>query len=97
NGAVLFAHRQQTVRGHAFGFALELERRNWLDLDRVADQPIRGLADERFQGRRRLLQARGDVDGIARNESLARGVIASYDLAGVDPRPIDQPNAPAPV
>ena len=52
------------------------------------------LADQRLAGRRRLLEPRGRVDGIARDEPLPARRIAGHDLTGVDACPAGEPDAP---
>ena len=45
---------------------LGVERLERLGLDRVAHEPVRGLAEQRLARRGALLQPGGDVDGVAR-------------------------------
>ena len=78
------AHREQAMRGDRLGLALQDERRHLLDLDRVARQPERRIADQDFARGACLFQSRGEVDGVARRESLRR---AGDDLAGRDADP----------
>ena len=78
-------HGDETECRHALLLALQLERGHSLHLDSVAHQPPRGLADVDLVRRRRLLEARGDVDGVAGGELLVGGgVVVRHDLAGVD-------------
>ena len=53
----------------------------------------RGVGHEDLAGRRRLLEAGGDVDGVA--DERPEGAVAHDDLAGVDPGPRREPDAPA--
>ena len=75
----------EPVGGDALALALELQRLDRLDLDRVAHQPVGHLAEVDLVRRRRLLEPRGDVDGVAGGQLLVgRGVVVGDDLAGVD-------------
>ena len=64
------ADREQPVGGNALGLALQLERLDHLDLDGVPHEPVGRLADQDLVGRRGLLEARRDVDRVARHEPL---------------------------
>ena len=72
------AHAQQPVGGNRLGLALQLERLDRLDLDRVANERERRLPDQHLARLRRLLQPRGDVDRIAGRQPLLR---PGHDLA----------------
>src|SRR5207237_814740 len=76
---LLAVHSQQAVRGQRDALALEFERAHRLDLDGVTRQSASLLADQDLAGMRRLLQPRGDVDGIACREPFLR---ARDDLTG---------------
>ncbi len=69
--------------------ALQRERLDGLDLHRVAHEHASLSADQRLSRRSRLLEARSDVDGVARDERLA--LAADDDLAGVDADPRLEP------
>ncbi len=71
------------------GLPLERERLDGLDADGVADEQPRLGADEHLAGCRGLLEARGDVDGVAGDERLA--LAADDDFAGVDADPRLEP------
>ena len=77
----------ETVPAHEGRLALELELDRLVDLDRVAHQPIGPLTEHDLARLRGLLQARGDVDGIAGHERLAGRRVAGHHLAGIDARP----------
>src|SRR5581483_5436672 len=63
---------------------LELERLDRLDLDRVARERERLRTEQDLARRRRLLQARGDVDRVAGGEAFPG---AGHNLAGMDAEP----------
>ena len=73
--------RNEAVRGQRLGLAFRLERRQQLDLDRVAHEPVGLCAEQHLAGRGSLLETRRDVDRVAGDERVAR---ARDDLAGVD-------------
>ena len=84
--------REQAVRRDRLRLALQLER-----LDRLRPRPRRARAhasraDQDLAGLRRLLEPRGDVDGVAGREPLGR---AGDHLAGVDADPRLRRRAPA--
>jgi hypothetical protein len=62
--------------------ALRVERREHLGDDGVADEAVRRLADYGLTRLGRLLQTRGDVDGVAGRERLVLRRVAGDDLAG---------------
>ena len=64
-----------TLRGHRAG---ELGR------DCIRQKAVRDIADQDHSGLGGLFQSRGDVDGVAGDERVAR---AGDDLAGIDPDP----------
>ena len=74
-------HGPQPVRRDGFGLALQLERLDRLGLDRVAHEGERLVADQDLARLRGLLEAGGDVDGVAGGEALLG---SGHDLAGVD-------------
>ena len=53
-----------------------VQRLDELDLDGVAHEPVRELADEDLAGGRGLLEASGDVDRVAGDEALSGGRVA---------------------
>ena len=67
------------------GLALQLERFELLDGDRIPDEPVRRRADHDLTRLRALLEPRGDVDHVARRECAAGRAVAGDDLARVDP------------
>ena len=93
----ILAHRLELVGGHRLRLALELERLDLLDLDVVADEPVRQLAEQHLVLAGRLLEPGRHVDRVARHEPLARRRIAGDDLTRVDARPVREPHAPVPV
>ena len=82
------AHAQQPVGGNRLGLALQLERLDRLDVDRVANERERRLPDQHLARLRRLLQPRRDVDRVAGREPLLR---PGHHLAGLDADPPSQP------
>ena len=64
-----------------FGLSLHRERLDLLHLDRGTGEPQRLLADKNLTRLDGLLEAGGDVDGVAGGEALLR---AGDDLARVD-------------
>ena len=85
----------QPIGGDALGLALQLERLDRLDLDAVPDEPVGQLAEQHLALGRRLLEPRGDVDGVAGDESLAGRRVAGDDLAGVDAGPVRRAARPS--
>ncbi len=75
---------QKTKSRHGFGFALELQRRDGLDLDRLPDEAERLVAEQHLPRLGRLLQAGGDVDRVACRQPLFR---SGHHFAGVDSGP----------
>ena len=69
-------------RLHRLSLPLQLERLDGVDRDGVSNEREGLGADQDLSGRSRLLESRGHVDRITRNERLA---LAGYDLARVDP------------
>src|SRR5215210_787683 len=65
------AHREQAVRGDWSDLAFRRDRLHRFGLDRVAHEPVGRLADQHLARPRRLLEPRGDVDRVARDERLA--------------------------
>ncbi len=78
-------HVEQAIGLDRSRLPLQLERFEHLGVDGVPDERQRLGSDEDLSVRRRLLEAGGDVDGIAGHERLA--LPAHDDLAGVDPDP----------
>ena len=64
-----------------FRLALELQRLERLDLDRITREPVGHVTDEDLPRLRDLLKAGGDVDGVARGQPL---LSAGDDFAGRD-------------
>ena len=58
------------MRGDGLGLALGVDRLDGLGADSVADEPVRALAEQDLAGRCRLLEAGGDVDGVAVRASV---------------------------
>ena len=87
----------EPIRRNALRLALELERLDGLHVDVVAHEAIRQVAEQYLLRARCLLEARGDVDGIAGDEPLAGRRVAGNDLAGVHPGADREPNAPLPL
>ena len=71
---------EETERWDRLRLALQLERRDRLDLDRIPDEPERLLAEQHLARLRGLFESRGDVDGIAGREPLLG---SCHNLAGV--------------
>ena len=63
-------HPQQPVRANGVGLPLQLERRDGLDLDGLAHELERRLAEQHLARLCRLLEPCGDVDGVARRQAL---------------------------
>ncbi len=78
-------HIEQAIGIDRSSLSLQLERLERLGVDGVADERQRLGSDEDLSVRGRLLEAGGDVDGVAGHERLA--LSAHDDLAGVDPDP----------
>ena len=74
---------EELERGDPLGLALEFERLNRFDLDRVANQLVGRLADQHLAGRRGLLQPRSHVHGVAGDQPLTGRDVAGDDLARV--------------
>jgi hypothetical protein len=80
------------ARGDGLPPAAQLEGRHGLELDAATDEPGRGRADEDLVRGGLLLQARGQVDGLAGREG---GVaVVGDDLAGLDPHSRLEPELP---
>ncbi len=69
---------------NGLALAPELQRLDLLDLDHITGQAQGLVPDQDLARLRRLLEAGGDVDGVAGGKSLLR---ARDDLAGRDPDP----------
>ena len=78
-------HGDEPVGRHRLGLALEPERRQRLDGDRVAHEPVRLAAQEDLAGLRRLLQPRRQVHRVAHREALRPSRAAGDDFTRVDP------------
>ena len=63
-------HSHEPIRGNRLGLALQLERLDRLDVDRVANERQRRLADQHLARLGRLLQPCRDVDRITGREPL---------------------------
>jgi hypothetical protein len=87
-------HGDQPPGGDRVFLALELQLGHRLDHDRVADEAVRRVADQRLACRGRAFEPGGDVDGVARHERVAGGRVAGDDLAGVEPDPDRDLDAP---
>ena len=68
---------------------LQLERAGVLDDEAAGGEPVRSRADEDLARPRRLLEPRGEVDGLARGER--RLGVVDDDLARLDPDPRLEP------
>ncbi len=86
-------HAHEAVGSDALRLALQLERFDGLDLDRVLDQAICGIAEKNLSGRGRLLEAGGDVHRVAGHQALTARRIPGDDLAGVHADPRREPDA----
>jgi hypothetical protein len=89
------AHRGEPVRRHALRLPLQLERLDGLNVDEVAHEPMRELAEEHLACTGGLLEPGGDVDRVAGDEPLPAGRVARDDLARVHARAVDEPDAVA--
>ena len=81
-GTRLGAHDEVAARRP--GDALDLDRRLRLDVEDAAHVPVGLVADPERAGGRRLLHARGDVDGDAANAAVGVDAAAEQHRAGVD-------------
>ena len=88
------ADGDELIRRHALALPLELERLDRLDLDGIADEPVRELTEQHLHRRRRLLKPRRDVHGVADDEPLARRRVARDDFARIHARAVREANAP---
>ena len=79
-GGSALDHPQETVGHKRLRLAPEPERLDRLDLNRIAGEADRLLADQDLARLRGLLEPGGDVDGVAGGEPLLG---AGDDLAGV--------------
>ena len=86
--------RDEAVRGNALGLALQLERLDRLHVDVVADEAVREVSEEHLVLAGRLLEAGGDVHGVAGDEPLAGGRVARDDLARVHAGAVGEADAP---
>ena len=93
--ALVATDRDEPVGRHPLRLALQLQRLDRLDLDRVADEPIGQVAEQDLAGRRGLLEARRHVDRVAGGQALARGGVAGHHLTGVDAGAVGEGHAPA--
>ncbi len=69
------------------GLALQLELARGREHDGAPDGERRVLADQPAPGRRRRLEPRRDVDGVAGDGPALGGGLAVHDLARVYPDP----------
>ena len=84
----------QAIRLQALHLAFHFQRLDGLNVDRVAHQPIRQLAEVDLAHGRGLLQPRRDVHRVARGEVLVgAGVAGGHHFAGVDAGSIGQRHA----
>ena len=82
-GAGLGALHQ--VDAQRLGLALDLERRQRLDIEQAAHVAVGVVGDQDAADGRRVLQPAGDIDGIAHGRELRRGAdVADQHRAGVD-------------
>ena len=86
---------REPVGGHGLRLALELERLDRLDRDRVAHEAEGRLPDQDLARGGGLLEAGGDVDRVAGHERLPGRALSGHDLAGVDPDAQRDPRAEA--
>ena len=77
----------QLPRDERLGLALDRERPDGRRRDGVADEVVGGLAEQDLARLGGLLEAGGDVDGVAEDRVLPARAVADEDLAGVDPGP----------
>ena len=89
-------HLEHAPGRYRLRFSLERQRRQWLRRHRVADKPVRRLADEDLVGSGSLLEARCDIDGVAGDERLTFRGIARNHLAGVHAGADPELDAPVP-
>ena len=75
---------EQAECRHTLRLALELERLDRLDLDEVAHEPVRQLAEEHLACPGSLLEAGRGVDRIAGDQSLPGRRVACDHFPGVD-------------
>jgi hypothetical protein len=85
---------QQPPRRHRRRLAPERQRPGVLGRHGVVNEPVGGLADEDLAGLRLLLEAGGDVHGVAQDDRLSDGPLAGEDLARVDAGPHGDGEAP---
>jgi hypothetical protein len=79
--------REQPVRLDRLALALELQGGDGLDFDCVAHEVVGRRPEQDLVRRRSLLEALGDVDGVACREPLAAAArISRHDLARVHAR-----------
>ena len=81
--------QHEPVGGDGFALALQVEGLERLDLHRVADQAVCGVAEDDLAGCGGLFEPGGHVHGVATDESLRAGgsLLPRHDLAGVHPDP----------
>ena len=77
-------HVQEPECGDPLRLPLQLERLDGLDVDVVADEPVRQLSEQHLARAGGLLEARRGVDRVAGDEPLPRGRIAGDDLSRID-------------
>ena len=87
---------EEPVGADRRGLALEAQRLDLRDLDGIAHEHVRRLAEQDLAGRRGLLEALGDVDRIAGRKALPAAGVACDDLASVDTGPDCDRHAPVP-
>jgi hypothetical protein len=75
---------QEPISRNGIRLAFQRKRLGGADGHGVTNEPIRLLAEEDLAGPGGLLEAGGDVDGIAGGVEVAFGWVADDDFAGVD-------------
>jgi hypothetical protein len=83
-------HRDQPEGEDGLRLALQGQRLRRLDLDRVADQPEGGLAQQDLARWGGLLQPGRRVHSVAGDQGLPARRISSHDLPGVHAGPHEQ-------
>ena len=87
------SHRHEPERLYRLGLAVQLQRLDRIDLDRIPEQPPRQRPDQDLAVGGRLLQPGGNIDRIAGGERRPRPEITGHHLACVDADPHTDPNA----
>ena len=92
-GVVVDSH--EPVRRDALRLALQLERLDLLDVDVVPHEAVRQVTEQDLLRAGGLLETRGDVDGVSRDEPLSGRRIAGDHRARVHAGANRQADAPA--